>query len=340
MLFISIICPIYNESKYIASCLESILAQDYSREKMEVLLIDGMSKDNTKEIVKTYTESYPFIKLLDNPGKIVPHALNIGIKASRGEIIIRLDAHCIYPTNYFTVLVDQLIRLKADNVGGVWNTLPAKKTIVCKSIAIGSSHKFGIGNSLHKIGTKKTISTDAVPFGCFRREIFDRIGFFDTDLIRNQDDEFNGRIIKNGGKIYLIPNIVIDYYARDKVSKMAKMFYQYGLFKPLVNKKLGSPTTVRQFFPLMFVSGLIFGPVLGVFIHPIFLALFFTVFLYLLFSLYFSIIESIKQKDIRFLFFLPYIFFVIHFSYGWGYLVGIMKFLVMRKKTTQLDINR
>jgi len=337
---ISVICPIYNESNYIASCIESILAQDYPRDKMEVLLVDGMSNDNTREIVKTYTDSYKFIKLLDNPGKIVPFALNIGINASTGEIIIRIDAHCIYPENYFSVLVEHLIRLDADNVGGVWRTLPAKNTILCKSIAIGSSHRFGVGNSLHKIGSKKIVATDAVPFGCFKRAVFDRIGLFDTDLVRNQDDEFNGRIIKNGGSIYLMPDVIIDYYARDKVSKMVKMYYQYGLFKPLVNIKLGSPATVRQFFPFLFVSGLIFGPIIGLFFNPILLATMIAVFLYLLFSFYFSISETIRQKDIRFLIFLPLIFLMIHISYGWGYLTGIVLFFVLRKKSVNLDVNR
>jgi len=340
MLMISIICPIYNESNFIASCINSILAQDYPREKMEVLLVDGMSKDNTREIVKAYTDSFQFIKLLDNPAKIVPYALNIGIHASKGEVIIRIDAHCVYPVNYFSVLVDQLIRLKADNVGGVWNTLPANNTVLCKAIAIGSSHRFGIGNSLHKIGSKEIVATDTVPFGCFRRDVFDRIGFFDTDLVRNQDDEFNGRIIKNGGSIYLIPDVVIDYFARDSVVKMAKMFFQYGFFKPLVNRKLGSPATVRQFFPFLFVSGLILGPLLGLFFNPVLLTTIFVVFLYLLFSFYFSLIESIRQKEKRLLFYLPYIFFCIHVSYGWGYLTGIVMFIILRKKSAKLDVNR
>lgn len=340
MLNISVICPIYNESNYIASCIDSILAQDYPREKMEVLLIDGMSKDNTREIVNTYTDRYPFIKLLDNHGKIVPYALNIGVKASKGEIIIRLDAHCTYPANYFSVLVEQLIILKADNVGGVLRTLPAKNTILCKSIAIGSSHRFGIGNSLHKLGAKKIVSTEVVPFGCFRRSLFDRIGYFNADLVRNQDDEFNGRIIKNGGSIYLIPSVVVDYFVRDKVSKMAKMFFQYGLFKPLVSKKLGSPATIRQFFPFLFVSGLILGTVLGFFYNPIFWATIMMIISYLALSLYFSIIETIKQKDISLLFFIPLIFLIIHVSYGWGYIIGIVMFIVLRRKSIKLDFNR
>ena len=206
-------------------------------------------------------------------------------------------------------------------------SLPVKNTSLCKAIAVGVSHKFGIGNSLHKVGVKDITETDTVPFGCFRKDIFDRIGEFDEELIRNQDDEFNARIIKNGGKIYLIPDLVIDYYARDSIYKVSKMFYQYGLFKPLVNKKLGFPATLRQFFPLLFVVGLILGGLLSLFLLSVRYIYVVVLLLYLLISLSFSLIESLKHKDWRLLFFLPWIFLVIHISYGWGYLHGIYKIL-------------
>lgn len=325
---------------YIASFIESILVQDYPKDDMEVILIDGMSTDDTRATVQNFVNKYDFIKFLDNPDKIVSHALNIGIKVSTGEIIIRIDSHCIYPVNYFSVLVDQLIRLEADNVGGVWRTLPAKNTVLCKSIAIGSSHMFGIGNSLHKIGAKNIVATDTVPFGCYKRTIFDRIGYFDPELIRNQDDEFNGRIIKNGGSIYLIPSLVIDYYARDKVSKMAKMFYQYGLFKPLVNRKLGSPATLRQFFPFIFVLGLILGFSLSFFFKSLFWITGAVLILYYIMALTFSAFEAIKYRNFRLIFLLPYVFFVIHLSYGWGYLVGIFKFLLLNMKSSNVNVNR
>lgn len=340
MSFISIICPTYNEEKYISSCLDSIIKQDFEKDKIEVFIVDGMSNDRTREIVNNYKISYSFIKLLENPYKVVPHALNIGIKASKGDVIIRLDGHCEYPSNYISSLVRYLHKLKADNVGGVWNTLPAKNTVLCKAIAIGVSHPFGIGDSKHKVGAKEIIETDTVPFGCFRKDVFDRFGLFDEDLIRNQDDEFNGRIIKNGGKIYLIPELVIDYFARDKVSKMARMFYQYGLFKPLVNKKLGSPATVRQFFPLLFLVGLMVGFVLS-FIAKLFLIIYTSVLaIYFVLSLYFSSIEAKKQKNFKLLFLLPYIFFAIHLSYGWGYMVGIYRFLILGKNKINVNINR
>ena len=325
--FVSVVCPVYNEEKFIANCINSIIRQDYPKEYMEVFLVDGMSSDLTRSIIMDYVNRYSFIHLLDNPDKIVPPALNIGIRKAKGDVLIRIDGHCTYPVNYISVLVRNLYELGADNVGAVWNTLPAKNTSLCKAIAVGVSHKFGIGNSLHKVGVKDITETDTVPFGCFRKDIFDRIGEFDEELIRNQDDEFNARIIKNGGKIYLIPDLVIDYYARDSIYKVSKMFYQYGLFKPLVNKKLGFPATLRQFFPLLFVVGLILGGLLSLFLLSVRYIYVVVLLLYLLISLSFSLIESLKHKDWRLLFFLPWIFFVIHISYGWGYLHGIYKIL-------------
>jgi glycosyltransferase involved in cell wall biosynthesis len=330
--FISVIVPCYNEENYIAPFIESLIVQNYQQGKIEVFIIDGMSSDKTRGIIREYCNNFPFITLIDNPEKIVAHALNMGIKASHGELLIRMDVHCRYPQNYLLTLVHYLFVLNADNVGGVCKILPAKETAICKSIAIGMSHKFGVGNSLFRIGTKDIIKTDTVPFGCFRRELFDQIGLFDEDLIRNQDDEFNARIIKNGGKIYLIPDILISYYARDKVSKMASMFYQYGLFKPLVNKKLGSPATIRQFFPLLFVGWLISGGIFS-FINNIALVIYITVLcIYLSISFGFAALEARKYKDLNLFFLLPYIFLVIHLSYGWGYIMGIINFIILRRE--------
>ena len=247
---LSVICPIYNEERYISQFLDSILQQDYPKEVLEILLVDGMSKDRTREIISVYSRKYPCLRLVDNPQQTVPYAMNNGIKNAKGDIIIRLDAHAEYPSNYFSVLVKKLNELEgAENVGGICITLPCNNTAVAAAIAECLSNKFGMGNSYFRVGAKEVMSVDTVPFGCFRKSLFDKIGLYDTDMIRNQDDELNGRIIKNGGKIYLLPDVEIKYFARDKISKVRKMFYQYGLYKPLGNKKLGSPATIRQFFP-------------------------------------------------------------------------------------------
>ena len=309
---LSVICPIYNEEKYIAKCIDSILAQDYPKDDLEVIFVDGISSDRTREIVAEYSAKYPFIRLIDNPDRIVPPAMNIGIKASVGDIIVRLDAHAVFPQNYFSELVKNLHKLDADNVGGVCRTLPINDTSVCRSIAYVLSSSFGMGNSHFRIGADSIKEVDTVPFGCFKRELFDRVGYFDEELTRNQDDEFNGRIIKNGGKIFLLPDLVIDYYARDTVAKVYKMFYQYGLFKPLVNKKLGQPATIRQFFPLLFVLGLILGP-LTFLISSVFIWLYLGILLvYLTLSAIFSSKESRSLKEVLIKI---WVYFVVHFAY-------------------------
>lgn len=331
MRFVSVICPILNEEKFIDKCVESIIAQDYPKNSLEVFFVDGMSTDNTRSKIQEYSKKYEYFKLLDNPKKVVPDALNIGIIASNGEVIIRLDGHCEYPSDYVSTLVRHLYELNADNVGAVLNTLHAKNNSVCRAIAIGSSHKFGVGDSKHKVGATKIIQTDTVPFGCYRREVFDRIGLFDEELIRNQDDEFNGRLKKNGGKIFLIPDLIIDYYARDTIQKLSKMNYQYGLFKPLVNSKLGAPTTIRQFFPVTFVLGLVIGAILSCLSKILLILYLCVIVLYGILTITFAVKSALNHKDWKLIFILPVVFFTIHISYGFGYLTGIFKIILKRK---------
>lgn len=332
---ISVICPIYNEEKYIGKCIDSILRQDYPKEDIEVLLVDGMSTDKTREIVLSYCVDYPFIRLLDNPRKIVPYAMNIGIQAAKGDIVMRLDAHAIYPDNYFSELVAKLYELNADNVGAVCRTLPADDSPKCKAIAAALSSSFGMGNSYFRIGAKEIMQVDTVPFGCYRKEVFDKIGLYDTDLIRNQDDELNARLVKHGGKIYLLPYLIVDYFARNTIKKTGKMFYQYGQYKPLVNKKLGSPATIRQFFPLAFVLGLIFGLALSLLSKYIIIAYFAVIAMYFLLALVYSLksYSSISQVMWQII-----TYFTVHVNYGWGYLIGIYK--ILTKANFQAKVNR
>lgn len=336
---LSVICPIYNEEKYIGQFLKSILQQDFPKDDMEILLVDGMSKDKTREIISEYAQKFPCLKLVDNPQQTVPYAMNNGIKNAQGDIIIRLDAHAEYPSSYFSILVKKLDELEgADNVGGVCITLPCNDTPVAVAIAECLSNKFGMGNSYFRVGVKEVMSVDTVPFGCFRKSLFDKIGLYDTDMIRNQDDELNGRIIKNGGKIYLLPDVEIKYFARDKISKVRKMFYQYGLYKPFGNKKLGAPATIRQFFPLLFVLGLVLGLILC-FAFPILWPCYIGVLaLHLLIGLIEGIMSANKIGKWSCLFIMPYIFLNMHISYGIGYLRGLYNLLL--HKGFEVKVNR
>lgn len=325
---ISVVCPIYNEEKYIAKCIDSILEQDFPHDDMEVLFVDGMSSDRTREIVLEYTEKYKFIRLLDNPHRTSPYAMNIGIENAAGDTIFRMDAHAQYPDNYLSELYQKLQELpNAENVGGVCETLPCNETNEAYAIAEVLSNSFGMGNSYFRTGISEIRKVDTVPFGCFHKILFKRVGLYDTDLDRNQDDELNGRIIRNGGSIYIIPAIKIKYFARDKMEKVRKMFYQYGLYKPLVNKKLGAPATIRQFVPLLFLLALVFGGILSFWSGVIRILFFAMICLYLGIGLYIGIRKAIKHKRPLLALLMPYAFFNTHISYGWGYLCGIFKIL-------------
>ncbi len=331
-MLVSIIIPCRNEEKFIGKTLESILSMDFDMNNVEILVVDGRSDDKTREIVRELSEKYSIIKLIDNPEKTVPYAMNYGIKEAKGDIIIRMDAHSLYPENYISKLVYWLEKLNADNIGGVWDTTPANDTLEAQAIALATSHPFGIGNAQYRISNKtEPYEVDTVPFGCYKKEVFEKIGMYDTDLTRNQDDELNARLIQNGGTIYLIPDLKIKYFARDRFSKMFKMFYQYGLFKPLVNLKLKQPATLRQFVPPLFVLFLIFG-ILFSFVNKVFLVMF-LIGLLIYFSLNVTVSFKIAKKE-RNLKLFPYLvaaFFLIHISYGFGYLKGIWDFVVLKK---------
>lgn len=332
---LSVIVPIYQEEKYISKCIDSMLSQDYPKDDLEIILVDGMSKDRTREIVAAYTAKYPFIRMIDNPERIAPCAMNRGIKEAKGDVIMRLDAHVYYPNNYFSLLVEKLNELPgAENVGALCNTLPVNDSITAQSIAAVLSSSFGMGNSHFRVGADKEMEVDTVPFGCFHKSIFDKVGLYDEELVRNQDDELNARIIKAGGKIYLIPQLVCEYYARDTAKKVYKMFYQYGVFKPLVNKKLGSPATVRQFFPLFFVLGLLVGPVVCLFLPVLWWVYFAVIMLWFILATSFSLKDS---KNLKRILTQNWIYFVVHFGYGWGYIVGIYKILFHRPFVAQVN---
>ncbi|MDR2406743.1 MAG: glycosyltransferase family 2 protein [Bacteroidales bacterium] len=323
--FVSIICPAYNEEKFIASCINSMLEQDFPKENLEIFIVDGRSTDKTREMVMQYAKQYAFIHLLDNPYKIAPYALNIGIQKAKGEVIMRIDAHSTYPKNYVSTLVKYLFELNADNVGGMCNTLPANNTTRAISIAIGSSHWFGVGNSMFRIGADKIMEVDTVPFGCYRKNVFERVGYFDEELIRNQDNEFNARLKNASGKIYLIPEVVINYTARDTWYKIYRMYYQYALFSPLVNKKLGKPDSIKRFIPALFLCGLIIGIFLC-FISILFLWILLSVIgIYVLIGMSIGFIVANKWKKTMLIFCMPITFFLMHIAYALGYITGKIK---------------
>lgn len=326
--FVTVIVPCRNEEKYIGRCLDSIISCDYPKDYLEVLVIDGMSEDKTVEIIKSYTAKYPFIRYIENAKKIVSASLNLGIKMSRGEVIIRMDAHCIYKDNYISQCVKSLLGFNVHNVGGICVTLPGSDSIVAKAIAIALSHPFGVGNAYFRIGIKEPRYVDTVPFGCYKKTVFDRIGLFDEELIRNQDDEFNFRLLKHGGKILIVPDIVSYYFARDSLKKLSRMYYQYGYFKPLVMKKIKRVFTLRQLVAPLFIFSLISSGLLSLAFKP-FLWIFVIIISLYFISNFFSSLLSLRSTPTNLVIMLPVIFSTIHFSYGLGYLKGLIDFFLL-----------
>lgn len=328
--FVSIIIPCRNEEKFIGKCLDSIIAQDYPKDEFEVLVIDGMSEDGTREVVEGYVKQYPFIRLLDNPKKTTPCAFNIGVKNSKGEVIMIMGAHAKYETDYISKCVKHLIDYGVDNVGGICITLPGNSTLLAQSIALALSHPFGVGNSYFRIGSKKERYVDTVPFGCYKRELFLKNGLFDEDLVRGQDAEFNARLRRNGGTILLVPEVVSHYYARDSLGKLWKMYFQYGYFKPLIVRKVKSVFTWRQLIPAAFIASLVISAILTIAYKPFLWFFLFISGSYIITNLGFSLKISLK-KGLKYSFALPLVFATLHFSYGIAYLKGSWDFVILKK---------
>lgn len=327
---LSVIVPIYNEEKYIAKCLDSILEQDYPKDEMELLLVDGMSKDRTREIIAEYQKCYDWIQVLDNPEKIVPCAMNVGIQAAKGDVIMRLDAHASYENNYISALVNALDKYKADNVGAVCRTDVLNKNAKTLAIREVLSNKFGVGNSTFRTGIKGAQEVETVPFGCWRREVFDKYGMYDKRLVRNQDIELNKRIIRGGGKIVIIPDTFCTYLARENYKALAKNNYGNGKWNILTvfyTKEMRS-LSVRHFVPLAFVLSLLVPGAIGLFWRPAFCISALSLGAYLL-ALGSVSIRLAVQKKLNF-FYLLWSFLTLHLSYGWGSLMGLLKLPIIK----------
>lgn len=328
---VSVICPIFNEEKYISHFIESLLKQDYPKDDLEILLVDGMSKDRTREIVAEYVSKYPFIRLIDNPDKIVPYAMNRGIVASQGEIIIRLDAHASYQPDYFSVLVSGLQRLQADNVGTVCKTDVLNKTPKTLAIREVLRNKFGVGNSTFRTGIDREQEVETVPFGCWPREVFEKYGKFDVRLVRNQDIELNKRIIRGGGKIYILPDTYCTYMARETWGALARNNYGNGKWNILTvyYTKMFSSLSLRHFIPLLFLLSLIVPLLLAFVWWPFTLVSVASLLAYICMLSAVSLKLAVT-KHLNFLYLLV-TFFVLHLSYGCGSLMGILSLPFTKK---------
>ena len=250
--------PCRNEAGYIGPCLESIVRNDYPQHLLEVLVVDGMSTDGTREVIDDYARRYPNVRRLDNPRGITPCALNIGVRASAGQVIMRMDAHAEVQGDYIRRCVEALEDYGADNVGGIIRTLPRHDTLIGRAIAAAISHPFGVGNAYSRIHTKEPVWFEALFCGCYRAEVFTRVGLFNERLTRGQDMEFNLRLKHHGGRGLLVPTIVSTYYARSDVRSFLRHNWSNGVWAilPFADSAV-TPVSWRHLVPLAFVTALL-----------------------------------------------------------------------------------
>ena len=252
---VTVIIPVRNEERNIEGCIQSVLDQSFPLSNMEVFFVDGDSEDQTHNIIEGYREKYPeLLFYFKNPKKTAPCAMNIGIQKARGKYIVRMDAHSTYASDYIEQCIDCLKSTGADNVGGV--AVTEGKGYVGKAISLMLSSKFGVGNSAFRTFGEDGY-VDTVPFGAFRREVFEKLGGYDERLTRNQDNEMNYRIRKNGGKIYLSNKIQLTYFCRNTIQGICKMAYQNGCWNVVTHYLCPGTMGIRHFVPLVFVISLI-----------------------------------------------------------------------------------
>jgi glycosyltransferase involved in cell wall biosynthesis len=327
---VSIVIPCRNEEDFILRCLDSVFNSDYPTELIEVLVCDGKSDDKTPALVLEYAGQKSCVRYLVNEKITTPYALNLGITNSQGEVIIILGAHTELAINYISECLAVLNQMHdVSCVGGVLHNVSSDE--LTASVSLAMSSPFGVGNAHFRTGVKDGY-VDTVAFGAYRKEVFEKIGLFDEHLARNQDDEFNFRLLKNGGKIWLTTATSATYYVRSSFQKLFKQYFQYGYWKVYVNKKHKSITTLRQLVPAAFVLTL-FALIIIVILFPYrweYLVLFLGIYGAgaSLFALKLS--ESFKQ-----FFAVIFSFFILHTSYGMGYVEGFVNFILLNRKPSK-----
>jgi len=325
---VSVIIPIFNEEKYVPGLLESLRNQDYDKTYMEYIFVDGGSTDKTIELIESaIKEKSVSAVILRNEKRTAPSAMNLGIRKSRGEIIVRMDAHSRYPESYISKCVYYLKNSDADNVGCPWRVIGEGRIGVCISKVVTSI--FGVGSSGYRIeneayNNRNVEYTDTVPYGTFYRSLFERIGFFNENYPRAEDNDFNYRIRKNGGKILLIKDIQIDYFCRDSLSALIKMGFGNGYSIGLLFRRDREQIKLKYLIPLLFLLSVIAG-ILILTLTDLYLLKFgfaAEMIIYFACALFFAAKAGAGFFNT---FIIAPFFFFFHVSYGAGVLLGILK---------------
>lgn len=310
---ISIVCPVYNEEKYIGKLLD--FYETIEPVNKEIIVIDGQSTDRTYDVVLHYASRNPSIHLLVNPKRYVPFALNMAILRCKGDIIVRWDAHTTYAPDYLLQVIKVFESTDADIVGGPMRAVGEMP--FQKAVAAATSSRFGVGNSSFHFADYEG-PADTVYLGAWKRSVFNKIGTFDEQMWRNQDDEFHYRAKAAGLTIYQSPAIYSTYYPRSSVRALFTQYYGYGLFKPLVLQKVRSQLRLRHLIPALFVAYLLLLP-LGIWVLGAW-TLFPLIIYFLLVAAY-----AMRGKSWPVCFTMFMVYPSLHISYGLGFWAGLFR---------------
>src|SRR5438132_868403 len=322
MTTVSFIMPVRNEEEYIRVSLQSLVDQSYPAGECEIIVVDGQSSDRTREIIEEIRERNPQVHCLDNRAGIVPTAMNIGIRAARGEVIIRADGHNVYPRDYAANCVKFLEETGAENVGGPWMTVAADESFGARLVAAVLSSPFGVGNSKFRTSREEGF-VDTVPFGAFRREIFDRVGMYNEKLVRNQDNDLNARIRKAGGRIYLTPALTTCYHPVKNLLSLLKYTFKTSQWHVFTLRENSESMRLRHLAPAVFLVLLLLllpASFASAITRSVLIGM---MCLYLLTSFYFSV-RSKTKGNWGLAFVQPFAAFCFHIAYGSGTLFGLI----------------
>jgi len=326
-ILVSVVIPIRNEEKYIDQFLKSVLKQDFPQKNIELIFIDGMSEDKTLDILKNYKKAYNFINIYTNCNKTVQYALNIGIENASGDIIVRMDVHSEYSEDYISKCVEYLNKTDAQNVGGPMiarGKIPIQKVVAA---AYHSSFALG-GGKFHEENFEGY--ADTVYLGAFKKETLLKLNMYDENLPRSEDDDLNFRLLESGGKVFITPKIKSIYYPRSTYKDLFRQYYEYGFWKVAVIKKHRKPARITHLIPALFVLFILFFGVLSCFSKPLRLFYLGVLSFYIFLNAYFSF-RNKKVKSIKDKFRLMWVHFILHFAYGFGFVMGLFEFFIKRK---------
>jgi glycosyltransferase involved in cell wall biosynthesis len=249
---VTIAMPAYNEERYIEACIASVQAQDYPKDRIEILVADGRSTDRTREILAKLAADDPRIRVIDNPARLQAAGLGLLVKQARGDLIVRMDVHCEYAPDYVRRCVEALERTGADNVGGAQRA--KARTPFQRAVCAALASPLGVGGAAYRSSDSEGF-VDTVFLGAFRRKVFEAIGLWDPGAITNEDAELNQRILDGGGRIYLSRDIVVHYFPRDSYKSLATQYYRYGRGRARTLIKLGTFPTLRPVLPFLMTAG-------------------------------------------------------------------------------------